>query len=167
MRNFCLFMFIVFVMGSVTSCGKEHSVEAVKDNSGPVPEVKKIDAEGLDRLLADNKGKVIILNIFTTWCFYCKKEMPGFIDLHEKYKDEGLESIAVSVDKANVDKIQRFVEKNKINFPVFLSSGGIVSKYSVTGLPHTVIYDRSGKAVKTHVGFGSKDFFEEEIKKLL
>ncbi len=139
----------------------------VKDNSGPVPEIKKIDAAGLDSLLADNKGKVVILNIFTTWCFYCKKEMPGLIDLYGKYKDKGLEVMAVSLDKANVDKIQSFVEKNKINFPVFLNSGGIVSKYSVTGLPHTVIYDRSGKVGKTHVGFGSKDFFEEEIKKLL
>ncbi|MEA3347218.1 MAG: TlpA disulfide reductase family protein [Candidatus Auribacterota bacterium] len=65
------------------------------------------------------------------------------------------------------NKIQSFIKKNGINYPVFHDFGEIARKYSVTGLPCTIIYDRSGKAIKTHIGFESKAFFEEEIKKLL
>jgi len=70
--------------------------------------------------LADHKGKVIILNLWATWCGPCRIEMPGMEKLYRRYRTQGLEILAVSLDKGSADKVQTFADEYRLSFPVIL-----------------------------------------------
>jgi thiol-disulfide isomerase/thioredoxin len=147
----------------LSSAGKEGD----QSDSTMVGKVETLDETAMDKLLSGNRGKVIILDFFATWCPPCKQEVPGFTNLYRKYKDKGLEIIAVAVDKTSPYRINNFVKENDISYPVYLDSGDLSGKYKVRSIPHTLFIDKNGSIVKTHIGYMSEDAFEREIKNLL
>ena len=72
--------------------------------------------------LADYKGKVVILNLWATWCGPCRVEMPGMENLYRRYRSRGLEILAVSLDKGSSGKVQTFADEYRLSFPVLLDS---------------------------------------------
>lgn len=98
--------------------------------------------------LADYKGKVVILNLWATWCGPCRVEMPGMENLYRRYRSEGLEILAVSLDKGSSDKVQTFVDEYQLSFPVLLDSDGQVeSRYHALTIPTTFVIDKKGMVV--------------------
>ena len=77
------------------------------------------DMNGKDVALSAYRGKVIILNFWATWCGPCKVEIPGFVELYNKYKPQGLEVLGVSVDDP-VSKLKPFAPQLKINYPLLV-----------------------------------------------
>ncbi len=119
--------------------------------------------------LADFQGKVILLDFWATWCGPCKVEIPGFIDLQEKYGREGLQVIGVSVDDT-VDKLKPYVAEMKMNYPVLQGLGhdDLMDAYGpMLGIPVSVIISRDGKVCAKHTGLTAKETFESQIKALL
>jgi thiol-disulfide isomerase/thioredoxin len=119
--------------------------------------------------LADYKGKVVLLDFWATWCGPCKVEIPGFIDLQEKYGRNGLQILGVSVDDT-VDKLQPYVADMKMNYPVLQGLGhdDLMDAFGpMLGIPVSVIISRDGKVCAKHTGLTSKDTFEAQIKALL
>ncbi|MDD5645150.1 MAG: TlpA disulfide reductase family protein [bacterium] len=170
MKKIFLLVFIVNIAFVGFSCDRGISPagkEEYQSDSSLVGKVETIDEKALDRLFAENRGKVIILDFFATWCPPCKQEVPGFINLYRQYKDKGLEIIAVAVDKTSTYRINNFVKENNINYRVYLDSGELSAKYQVLSIPHTIFIDKSGGVAKTHVGYMSEDAFRREINKLL
>lgn len=130
-------------------------------------EVKKIKLSELSTVLANNKGKVIILDLWATWCPPCKKEIPGFINLYKKYKDKGLEIIGISFDENGQKVVPPFMKKMGMNYPVYLDGGDIGPAFNLEAYPTTIIYDKEGKIVSRHEGYVSEEEFENQISKLL
>jgi peroxiredoxin len=98
--------------------------------------------------LADHKGKVIILNLWATWCGPCRVEMPGMENLYRRYQSQGLEILAVSLDKGSSDKVQTFADEYRLSFPVLLDSDGQVeSRYHTLTIPTTFVIDKKGMVV--------------------
>jgi peroxiredoxin len=98
--------------------------------------------------LADHKGKVVILNLWATWCGPCRVEMPGMENLYRRYRSEGLEILAVSLDKGPSDKVQTFADEYQLSFPVLLDSEGQVeSRYHTLTIPTTFVIDKKGMVV--------------------
>jgi peroxiredoxin len=98
--------------------------------------------------LADHKGKVIILNLWATWCGPCRVEMPGMENLYRRYRSQGLEILAVSLDKGSSDKVQTFADEYRLSFPVLLDSDGQVeSRYHTLTIPTTFVIDKKGMVV--------------------
>ncbi len=98
--------------------------------------------------LADHKGKVVILNLWATWCGPCRVEMPGMENLYRRYRSQGLEILAVSLDKGSSDKVQVFADEYQLSFPVLLDSDGQVeSRYSSFTIPTTYVIDKKGMVV--------------------
>ncbi|MEE8205469.1 MAG: redoxin domain-containing protein, partial [Nitrospinaceae bacterium] len=98
--------------------------------------------------LADHKGKVVILNLWATWCGPCRVEMPGLENLYRRYRSEGLEILAVSLDKGSSDKVQTFADQYRLSFPVLLDSDGQVeSRYHTLTIPTTYVIDKKGMVV--------------------
>ncbi|MDH3256969.1 MAG: TlpA family protein disulfide reductase [Nitrospinota bacterium] len=98
--------------------------------------------------LADHKGKVVILNLWATWCGPCRVEMPGMENLYRRYRSEGLEILAVSLDKGSSDKVQTFADEYQLSFPVLLDSDGQVeSRYHTLTIPTTFVIDKKGMVV--------------------
>ena len=139
------------------------------------------DMRGNNVTLADYKGKVILLDFWATWCGPCKFEIPGFVQLQEKYGKDGLQVIGVSVDDT-VDKLQPFTAQFKMNYLVLQGLGhdDVQEAYGpMWGIPTTIVISREGKICARHTGLpptqsgeGSledhvRDQFEHQIKALL
>jgi len=91
------------------------------------------------------EGEVVLLNFWATWCPPCREEMPSMQALHEKFKDQGLKIIAVSVD-AKVSSVQKFIQDHALTFEVLHDDQGEVSRqYGVFRYPETFIIGRDGK----------------------
>ena len=111
------------------------------------------------------KGKVVVVDIWGTWCPPCRVEIPHLVRFHEKYSDQGLEIVGIAFEKAPPDKrvreLKRFVKDNDIEYTVLLggSTGGNVEKEmpaleNFHGYPTTIFIGRDGKVKKVDVGFG-------------
>ena len=104
------------------------------------------DINGKDVKLSDYKGKVILLDFWATWCAPCKFEIPGFVQLQEKYGKHGLQVIGVSVDDT-VKQLQPYVAEYKMNYPVLQGLGhdDVQEAYGpMWGIPTSVVISRDG-----------------------
>ncbi len=129
--------------------------------------VKKINLADLNALLKSDKGKVVILNLWATWCPPCRKEMPGFINLYRKYKDKGVEIIGVAFDENGPEVVPPFIKAFGVNYAIYLDGGDIGNAYDLQAYPTTIIYGKDGRVVNKHLGYLSEEDLESELSKLL
>lgn len=117
--------------------------------------------------LADYKGKVVLINIWATWCQPCRVEIPSIEKLYKVYGPRGLSVVAVSVDEAGTDNaIRAFVRDMGMTFQVLHDpSGGIEHAYQTTGYPETVIVGKDGVIRKKIAG--AVDWNSEGNRKLI
>ncbi len=112
--------------------------------------------------------KVVLLNFWATWCPPCLDEIPSLQSLYDDYQSKGLEVIGVNLDEGNPEAVNRFVKKNRINFPVLVGDEEITVAFGgIRGIPTTFLIDREGKIVRKYVGEQDKSVFEEAVKQLL
>jgi peroxiredoxin len=129
--------------------------------------LKDIDGASVD--LASYKGKVILLDFWATWCGPCKVEIPGFVDLQNKYRDRGLIVIGVSVDDT-IEQLRPFAAAYKMNYPVLLGNGrdDVQEAFGpIWGLPTAFLIGRDGRLCRKMMGLHPADAFEKEILGLL
>jgi len=128
------------------------------------------DLQGKNQSISQWRGKVLVVNFWATWCEPCRREIPEFIELQDKFRDQGLIFIGVALDQKT--KVTRYSKEIGINYPVLL--GGIESmtlaeaagnRHAV--LPFTVIFDREGKITSTHPGRIARDKLESILNPLL
>mgnify|MGYP002635958919 CR=1 FL=1 len=114
--------------------------------SQPAPDFVVKNLKGQDVKLSDFNGKVVLLNFWATWCGACREEMASMQNLYSSIGKDGLEVLAVSIDRWNEDRIQKFVDKNNLTFPVLLDQNQkIRKKYHVMGVPTSYLIDGEGK----------------------
>jgi thiol-disulfide isomerase/thioredoxin len=120
-----------------------------------------IELEGLE-------GKIVAVNFWATWCGPCRAEIPGFLDVYDKYKSKGLEIVGVSLDRGGWKVVNPYVKKSKITYPVVIGDGEIADAYGgIVAIPTTFIVDKKGNIVMRHMGYLSKSEFEKIIVDLL
>lgn len=119
----------------------------------PAPDFTFPNLDGNNVSLTDYRGKLVLLNIWATWCAPCVAEMPSMQKLYQELKDEGFLILAVSLDETGVEAVKPFVEKHKLEFPVLLDTKGeIKNLYQITGIPESFVIDKSGAIVEKIVG---------------
>lgn len=96
--------------------------------------------------LASLKGKVVLLNVWATWCHPCRDEIPQLEALHQQYQARGLEVIGVSVDNGGMEAgIREFTRDFKMTYPIWLDPDERVSaRFLTIGVPETFLIDRAG-----------------------
>ena len=117
---------------------------ALDDNA---PDFSLPDSSGkLTYSLEQYRGKKIVyLDFFATWCTTCREEMSRLKELNSRYKNQGLEVIAINVQEGP-DKVNKFIAKYEIPFPVLLDEKAAVAKlYNLVGFPFNLIIDGNGK----------------------
>ena len=119
----------------------------------PAPNFTLPGLDGKMASLTDYKGKVVLLNIWATWCPPCVEEMPSMEKLYQELKDEGFEILAVSIDVSGAMAVLPFMEKHKLSFPALTDTkGDIKSFYQTTGVPESFIIDKEGVIVEKIIG---------------
>ncbi|HYC49839.1 MAG TPA: TlpA disulfide reductase family protein [Gemmatimonadaceae bacterium] len=96
--------------------------------------------------LAAARGKVVLLNVWATWCHPCRDEIPELQRLHEQYRARGLELIGVSVDAAgNDESIRAFAQEFRMTYPIWRDPDDHIStRFLIYGVPATFLVDRDG-----------------------
>ena len=119
-----------------------------------LPEVKFEDATGKERTLADWKGKVVLLNLWATWCLPCRKEMPALDRLQQELGSEAFEVVALSVDRAGLGGARKFLDEAKVaKLGLYADpSARMGSTLRTTGLPATLLIDREGREIGRLLG---------------
>lgn len=126
------------------------------------------DLEGKRRNIREWDGKVMLLNFWATWCPPCLSEMPGFIELREKYASQGFEIVGIAIDK--VEAVRDFAARLGVNYPVLLDKDNAVAQHygnSFGVLPYSVLIDRDGTVRFLLAGELHKEDLEKELQKLL
>jgi len=137
MRRFSLATLILVLIASGCTGGERSGV-----NPGDkAPNVSGVDLSGGKISLYDFKGKAYLVNFWATWCPPCVAELPELQALHEKYKDRGLQVIAIAVDDVP-EEVARFKADFKLTFPIFIDDTASSRRaYGLKGLPETFVLD--------------------------
>ncbi len=119
-----------------------------------VPDFSFIDGEGDTRTLADWRGKLLLVNIWATWCAPCKEEMPALDRLQAKLGGAGFAVLPISVDRGGLKKPRGFLEEiGAENLPLLLDETARLNfKLDVMGLPATLIIDEQGREIARMIG---------------
>ena len=120
----------------------------------PILEITFDDTEGQARKLADFKGKVLLVNIWATWCGPCRKEMPALDRLQARLGGPDFEVIPVSIDRGGMEAIRKFYNEIGVrNLAMYIdSSGQVLRQTRALGLPTTLLIDRSGQEIGRVIG---------------
>ena len=119
----------------------------------PAPDFQYPDKSGRMTALADFRGKVVLLNIWATWCRPCVEEMPSMERLYRQMKETPFEIVAVSVDAEGWKAIQPFVDRLDLSFPILSDTEGrIRNLYGTTGIPESFIIAPDGAISKKIIG---------------
>jgi peroxiredoxin len=150
----------------VCGCGGQEDQSGLASPAAPDFALKDLNG-GICRL-ADLRGKVVVLNFFATWCGPCRKEIPDFVRLYERFRDNGLEIIGVSLDHEGEAILRPFVKHYGINYPIVLGTREVVLDYGgIKGVPTTFFIDRNGTISEYFVGLRPGHVIEESVRKLL
>ena len=96
--------------------------------------------------LADLRNKVVLINFWATWCGPCRDEMPAMEQLWNRFKDDGFAILAISLDKGSRKRIETFIRKSGLTYPILLDpEEGVSKRYNLVGLPGSYLIGRDGK----------------------
>ena len=120
----------------------------------PLPELRFVDGAGAPRSLSDFRGRVILLNLWATWCVPCRKEMPALDRLQAALGGQGFEVVALSIDQGGIAAVKRFYEELEVrNLRIYVDqSGDALGKLGSVGIPLTILVDRDGRELWRIVG---------------
>jgi thiol-disulfide isomerase/thioredoxin len=132
-----------------------------------LPDFTFIDGSGATKSLADWRGKVVLINIWATWCVPCRDEMPALDRLETERGGKDFEVVAVNIDKGGPDKARAFLqETGTMRLALYTDpSGKLFAALKAVGMPTTLIIDRNGKEIGRLVG--PADWGSPEAKRVI
>jgi len=136
---------------------------------GPAPDFTLRTLDGKNLRLQEQRGKVVLVNFWATWCAPCRQEMPLLDQMYQKYKGAGFTLLGVNVDDDSKNAAA-VAGKLGVNFPVLFDSDKTVSKlYDLNSMPSTLLIDRDGRVRFMHRGYqsGYEATYEKQIRELL
>ena len=136
-----------------------------------LPDVNFIGVRGDQFAMSSLKGKVVLVNFWATSCTVCVGEMPKMVQTYEKYREQGLETVAVAMSYDPPDRVFAYAQQNKLPFRVTLDIFGKAMQAfgGIRGTPTTFLVDRGGRIVQRFEGepdFGKLgELIERELVK--
>jgi len=155
-----------WIKSATRSAGRASAIHPL----APGFSLKDMGGNKLD--LADYKGKVVLLDFWATWCGPCRMEIPGFVALQQRYRDQGFTVIGVLTedDPANVPEFAREMSEKGVtmNYPAVVGDDKLAELYGgFVGLPTAFLIGRDGRIYAKHEGAAPVSVFEGEVKELL
>ena len=157
-------------MPPLTQAGLLTSSGALGAEAAPLDFSVKRYPGGEPYALSEDRGSVVLLDVWATWCEPCRDALPMYQDLAKHYGARGLKVYALNVDE-DVRALPPFLAETKVTLPVLLDSQATVAEsvLHVRNMPTTLLVDRRGKVRYVHEGFAEESLtqFQTEIEELL
>lgn len=129
----------------------------------PAPELNLTTLGGDPVSLSDYLGKVVLVNLWATWCPPCREEMPTLQAFYEKYKSDGFVLIAINQGET-LPQVNPFVTEFKLTFPIWLDTGSEAGRvFETMNLPSSYVIDRTGRVRLMWIGGISKKNLEKYV----
>lgn len=159
---------ISVLSAAILTLGLAASVAAV-ETGARAPELAGRTLDGQPLRMANLRGKVVIVDFWASWCAPCREEMPVLERLYQRYREQGLVVVGVSVDRTERNA-RGFLRRTRVSFPIIHDSDhAIANRYSPPKMPSSYIVDRRGVIRYVHEGFRAEDGprMEREVRTLL
>lgn len=189
LKNLALFIFLSLAFSALTSCTSTQTAPAGNETSTDQPTDKKkivyppapqaimtADVKNLDSTvykLQDKKGKVVLVNLWATWCGPCIGEMPHLIEMQEKYRDKGFEIIGLDTDDEGKEEIEAFAAKQKLNYQLGWANMDIMTEFvklsKMNGIPQSILINREGQLTGVFTGGSPKviNLMKETVERIV
>ena len=122
----------------------------------------EVRATDLSKAVKDQKGKVVLIDCWATWCVPCIAEIPALNQLQEKYGNKGVRIVGVALASGEADEVKPFVGKNKMKYTVVMGDDDQVYDLNVIAFPTTYLLTRDMKIFRKYIGSGAKKAAELE-----
>ncbi len=143
--------------------------DAAVTPSAGAPDFTLPSLGGPNLRLQEQRGRVVMINFWASWCGPCRVEMPHLARLYEKYRGSGFTVLAVNIDESP-QKAASLATQLGMRFPVLLDTDKKVSRlYDLSTMPSTVLVDRDGRVRYVHRGYrdGYEETYDKQIRELL
>lgn len=159
-----------FVLVLLTASGIALAQQGVGSRA---PEIGLADMNGRQVRLSSLRGKVVLVNIWGTWCRPCREEMPFLDRLYQRYRQQGLVVVGVAQD-SDRDAVQRFLRRQRVTYPIVHDgSHAVAQRYDQVSreraMPRSFLVDRRGVVRYIHVSRRAGDLpaIEQQVQRLL
>jgi thiol-disulfide isomerase/thioredoxin len=134
-----------------------------------MPDFSVKDLQGHEISSTDLRGKVVLIDFWATWCQPCKKEMPGYQKLLDRYGSRGFAVVGLKLDiMTDTEDPVLFAKRIGVRYPLVEAADDLKQRFGgIEGIPTTMLYDRQGVLRKKVIGFEYTDIIESELKPLL
>ena len=133
----------------------------------PVPDFRLTALDGSEMNLAAQRGKVVVINVFASWCAPCREEAAALEQTWQDYQDQGVQFFGIAYKDAD-SKAQAFLDEFGVTYPSALDPSNRTPRaYGVTGVPETFVVDRQGLLVHHFLGAITQDQLSQEIERAL
>lgn len=133
--------------------GTPRAEACTEESPACLPELTMTDTDGHDWRPEDLRGKVVLVNVWATWCHPCQAELPELVELRRRYSKDDLLIFGVLTDDPGDDALGAFVDRYHINYPIVPITGALDEALaSPSGLPTSFLYDRQGRLVRRKLG---------------
>ncbi len=157
----------VVTVETATPASNASSASSGNANAIPAPDFTLQTLDGESVSLSDYRGKLVMINFWASWCPPCNSEMPDLQRYYEQHQDDDFIILGVNYQDTP-DKVQAFVEKYGVTFPILLDSDGRVANlFGVQGLPTSFFVDKEGNVLGYQPGPVTKEMLEDGITPLL
>ncbi|MFC1555454.1 TlpA family protein disulfide reductase [candidate division KSB1 bacterium] len=178
LSGIAVFVFAAFLVYGMAGSGEMQQVEQQQTAQTAASELsplgfklKNVNGDLFD--MNSLKGKVVLIDFWDTWCPPCKKGIPEFVEMKEKYKDnENFEIVGIAFGRDGFETVQKFAKEYEMNYPVLVLDndqyGNIMQVYgSINSIPTAFIINKEGKIQFKQQGYAPASAFEEAVIPLL
>jgi thiol-disulfide isomerase/thioredoxin len=140
-------------------------------------EAEWVELKELQDRISQERGRVVVINYWATWCEPCREEFPEFVAFDRAWRERGVTFWAVSLDVASVrdTEVKKFLAEQRVPFPVFIRRDtqdpndfiNAIDERWTGELPATFVYDREGRRARSLFGKQTRESLEEAVKPLL
>lgn len=168
-------LFVFLILFLLCGCSVQEADEETPESENPTPRVSLIDEAGFRNLVANRNGKILLINVWATWCIPCRDEFPDLVKIADHYNSQNAEVVGISADFPDEieSKVEPFLKSQSAGFKNYIKNfeddeafiNSVNAEWS-GALPATFVYDANGVLLGSHFGQNNFAGFRQMIEQV-